>query len=103
MVDKGNVDKHRLSISGSGLGRVVESEKWGREAAIKRTQGYGPLKYRDGAPMPPDRSMPQFKATDGRGPDWADDHPNDWVRGGGANRAEGKPNFDKGIRRPGKV
>jgi len=97
-MDKGNTDKHRYNYSGGF--RAQEEQKWGRAKAEER---YGPLQFRDGAPRPPDRSMPQFKDTDGRGPDWADDHPNDWVRGGGPKQAEGKPNFQPGIRRPGKV
>jgi hypothetical protein len=38
---------------------------------------------------------PQFRNTDGRARDWADDVPeNSWLRGGGKQAAEGKPFFD---------
>jgi hypothetical protein len=92
------VDKHRYSYSG-GV-KAQEEQKWGRAKAEER---YGPLKYRDGAPRPEDRSEPQRLGDSNnlRGPDWKDDHPNDWVRGFGKNgveSAEGKPNFDKGKR-----
>src|SRR5262245_29326190 len=78
--------------------KAQETEKWGRETAESR---YGPLKFRDGAPAPADRSMPQAPECK-RGSDWADDTPNNWVRGFGKNgveSAEGKPNFDKGKKR----
>ncbi len=51
MVDRGNADKHRTGITGNGLGKVlskvVETEKWGHDTAIKR---YGKL---DASPPPP--------------------------------------------------
>src|SRR5262245_34242279 len=100
MVDKGNVDKYRRSMSGL---RVENKETWGRAKAVER---YGKLDFRDGAPRPPDKSEPQFKQTDGRGPDWRDNTAKDWRVGfgkGGTESAQGKPNFQAGIRRPGKV
>src|SRR5262249_34884 len=98
-MDKGNVDKHRRSMSGL---KVEETEKWGTSKAYQR---YGKPQYLHGAPSPPDRSMPQGCgdpwSAGQRGPDWADDHPKDWVRGFGRNgveSAEGKPGFDKSKR-----
>jgi hypothetical protein len=85
--------RHRSSMSGI---RVREQSGWGVDKARER---YGKPQFFDGAPPPKDISEPQFKATDGRGPDWKDDHPNDWVRGGPNESAEGKPGFDKGKRR----
>lgn len=32
-MDKGNANKHRTSIKGSGLGRVTETQKWGQAKA----------------------------------------------------------------------
>jgi hypothetical protein len=95
---KAMVDKHRYSYGG-GI-KAQEEQKWGRAKAEER---YGPLKYRDGAPPPEDGSEPQRLGDRNnlRGPDWKDDHPNDWVRGFGKNgveSAEGRPNFDKGKR-----
>src|SRR5262245_60054317 len=98
MVEKPNVDKHRYSRD--GVGKVVETQKWGRATAEER---YGPLQFRDGAPRPPDRSEPQFKQTDGRGADWRDNTAKDWRVGfgkGGVESAQNKPNFQAGIRRP---
>src|SRR5262245_49211791 len=89
-VDKGNVDKYRRSMSGL---TVTNAETWGRDQARQR---YGQPQSPDMKPK--DMSMPQFKQTDGRGPDWADDHKNDWVRGFGKNgqeSAETMPNFDR--------
>src|SRR5262249_62012361 len=81
----------RTGIPGvKGLGSVVNESAWGTATADRR---YGRLPQVDMRPK--DMSMPQFK-QDGRGPDWADDHPNDWVRGfgkGGIESAEGKPGF----------
>src|SRR5262249_51485271 len=94
--DMANVDKHRYSRD--GVGKVVEEQKWGRAKAEER---YGPLKYRDGAPRPEDRHGPQFR-EDQHGPGYENRTPNDWRRGAGES-AEGKPNFQPGIRRPGKV
>jgi len=82
-MDKNNVDKHRRSMSGL---KVEETEKWGTRKAYER---YGKPEFLHGAPPPKDQSMPQFKATDGRGRDWADDVPvSSWLRGGNEN---GKP------------
>src|SRR5262245_63887300 len=90
-VDKGNKDQHRMKYT-AGIS-AVEEAKWGASKARER---YGRLPQVDMRPK--DMSMPQFKQTDGRAADWADDHPNDWVRGFGKNgveSAEGYPNFDR--------
>jgi hypothetical protein len=54
---------------------------------------------------PRDMSGPQRlgDANNLQGPGYSNDVANDWRRGGGASGAEGKPNFDRGLRRPGKV
>jgi hypothetical protein len=96
-MDKGNVNKHRVKLE--GLGRVVETSKWGADKAISR---YGKLDQPNTRPK--DMSYPQDK-IDQRGPDWQDDHPKDWVRGfgkGGREDATGKPNFDRAYRPRGK-
>jgi len=68
---------------------VDDTQKWGRKTARER---YGSL------PEPnmkaKDMSEPQFP-EDKRGPDWEDDTPNNWLRGGPNESAEGKPSFDK--------
>src|SRR5262245_14830306 len=91
-VDKGNKDQHRYTYSG-GV-KAQETEKWGASTARER---YGRLPQVDMKRK--DMRAPQFP-EDKRGPDWQDDHPNDWVRGKGES-AEGKPGFDhsKGGRR----
>jgi hypothetical protein len=93
MVDRGNVDKHRLSYSG-GI-KAVETEKWGRQTAQER---YGSLKQPD--MRPPDAHAPQKlgDANNLQGPGYANIHRNDWVRGGGAKRAEGKPGYVPGFK-----
>jgi hypothetical protein len=98
MVAKGNVDKHRYSYGG-GV-KAVETEKWGRDTARSR---YGSLKYENGAPRPADASRPQRLGDSGnlQAPGFRNDT-SGWVRGEGGT-AETKPNFDRGIRRPGKV
>jgi hypothetical protein len=88
MVAKGNADKHRYSMSGL---KVQEEEKWGRAKAEER--GYGPLKFRDGAPRPEDQSRPQKLGDSNnlQGNRYSNDTPNDWRRG-----ATTKPGFDRG-------
>jgi hypothetical protein len=82
--------RHRSSMSGI---RVREMSGWGVDKACER---YGKPQFFDGAPSPKDMSEPQFKATDGRGPDWKDDHPNDWIR---ARNEDGRsPNFNPGYK-----
>ena len=88
MVAPGNVDKHRLSMSGL---KAQETEKWGADKAVER---YGKLPTPDMKPK--DTSFPQFK-EDQRGKDWADDHPNDWVRGANEN-ATNRPGYVAGYR-----
>src|SRR5262245_34013057 len=93
MVDRGNVDKHRTSMSGL---KVTEQSKWGHDKALERTKDYGGLRQVDMRPK--DMSMPQGPEYK-RGPDWSDDvSENSWLRGGGKG-GEGKPNFQPGIRR----
>jgi hypothetical protein len=73
MVDRGNVDKHRLNYSG-GI-KAVETEKWGRQTARER---YGTLKQPDMKPK--DMSKPQFR-EDQR--DYSGEIPvSSWLRGG---------------------
>jgi hypothetical protein len=98
MVAPGNVNKHRYGRD--GIGKVVEEQKWGRDKARER---YGPLKYEQGAPRPADASRPQRLGDSNnlQGPGYRNDT-SGWVRGEGGT-AETKPNFDRGIRRPGKV
>jgi hypothetical protein len=91
-MDKGNVNKHRQSMS--GMKGVVEESKWGHAKAIER---YGKLDQVNTRPK--DMSYPQ-DPLDKRGPDWRDDAPNNWIRGKGEN---GKPpNFDRAYRPKGK-
>src|SRR5215475_7253777 len=78
-----------------GLGKVVNETAWGENKALERTKDYGGLKQTDMRPA--DRSYPQDPEAK-RGPDWADDHPNDWVRGGGPNAAEGRPGYVPGYK-----
>jgi hypothetical protein len=56
-MDKGDVDKHRSSMSGL---KAVEMEKWGRGAAERR---YGKLEQPDMKAK--DMSQPQFKEAGG--------------------------------------
>jgi hypothetical protein len=65
--------------------------KWGRRTARER---YGAPKNPD--MKAEDTSAPQKLGDKNnlRGPDWEDDHPNDWVRGKGES-AEGKPDFKR--------
>jgi hypothetical protein len=87
MVAKGNVDKHRRSMSGL---KAEETEKWGNATAYER---YGRPQQPDMKAK--DQSMPQ-DPVDKRGPGWANDVANDWRRG--ANGDGRPPNFDKGKR-----
>ena len=86
--------KARTGIHGiRGLSKVVNDTAWGEAKALER---YG--KDYGGAPKtfgpPPDRSMPHFKDTDGRGKDWADyELKNSWLRG--CAPAENKPGYDR--------
>ena len=70
---------------------VDNTSVWGRKTAKERYGTGGPSKIE---PKFEDRSFPQ-KAGDIQnlqGPDFLDDHPDDWVRGKGES-AEGKPSF----------
>jgi hypothetical protein len=89
MVDRGNTDKHRTGIKGTGvkgLSKVLEESKWGHDKAISR---YGKL---DASPPPPkDMGRPQFKID--QSVKGADDVADGWLRGKGE---DGRPpNFDK--------
>jgi hypothetical protein len=92
----GNVDKHRYSHP-SGIKGVQETSKWDTAKAVE------PIRNPDMKPR--DMSGPQRlgDANNLQGPGYSNDVANDWRRGGGASGAEGKPNFDRGLRRPGKV
>ena len=70
-MDKGNVDKHRLSMSGL---KAVELEKWGRDAARAR---YGEI--RDPNMKAPEQCYPQFKQDQSAGKTYGDVS-NDWRR-----------------------
>jgi hypothetical protein len=91
VVDKGNVDKHRYSMSGA---KVVEESKWGANKARER---YG-APTNQGMTKPEDRSAPQKLGDKNnlRGP--ANDHRNDWVRGRGEDATK-MPNFLPGYRK----
>src|SRR5262245_17146488 len=75
MVDRGNRDGHRQSYS--GMKGVLEESKWGRETARSR---YGKLEQPN--MKADDMSAPQKLGDRNnlRGPDWQDDHKNDWIR-----------------------
>ena len=96
MVDKGNVDKHRHSMSGL---KVQETEKWGADKARER---YGDIRSPDMKPK--DQSAPQKLGDPNNLQDkgYANNHREDWVRGfgkGGVESAETKPGFDHGGKR----
>jgi len=96
-MDKGNINKHRRSMSGL---KVQETEKWGNATAYER---YGKPQYLQGAPQPKDQHAPQRLGDSNnlQGPGYDNDHAKDWVRGFGKNgveSAEGKPGFDKSKR-----
>ena len=91
-MDRGNVDKHRSSMSGL---KVQETEKWGNATAYQR---YGKPQYLRGASAAPNRSMPQ-DPMDKPGDRSYNQVPADsWLRGGGAG-GEGNPNFDHSKKR----
>lgn len=78
--------KHRYGMSGYP---VVETEKWGRNAAERR---YGVPQFRDNPPAdPPDESRPQAR-DDRRGKPSGEVPPRSWLRGGGKG-GESNPNF----------
>jgi len=91
-VDKGNVDKHRRSMSGL---KVQETEKWGNATAYQR---YGKPQYLHGAPMPKDQSLPQDRQSQPLDKTYNEVPASSWLRGGGAG-GEGNPNFDKSKKR----
>lgn len=70
------------------------TDKWGRKTARER---YGSNSNQSLQPVDKEASYPQKLGDKNnlRGPDWQDDHANDWVRGGPNESAEGKPGFDK--------
>ena len=83
MVDKGNTDKHRTGIKGSGLGRITETSKWGADTARSR---YGKLD--NASARPKDMTEPQFK-SDQQGPKYTNDVASGWMRGGDATKYPG--------------
>ena len=86
MVDKGNSDKHRVGITGNGLNKVVETEKWGINTARER---YG--KMAASPPPPKDMARPQFKQD--QSVKGAGDVADGWLRGKGGSGMG--PNFQK--------
>jgi hypothetical protein len=95
MVDKGNRDGHRRSMSGL---KVQETSKWGHDTAIER---YGKLKNTGLLPKDEGACYPQRLGDKNnlQGPDYNNDA-SGWVRGAGEN-AENKPGYVHGYR-PGK-
>jgi hypothetical protein len=91
MVDKNNVDKHRYSLPGV-KGRVVETEKWGRNKAARL---YGEPQSPNMRPK--DESRPQSPENK-QGPKYHNDTASDWRRGygKGGESAEGKPGYVRG-------
>jgi hypothetical protein len=75
MVDKGNVDKHRRSMSGLP---AQEAEKWGRQVARER---YGKLEQPDMKAK--DMSSPQFKEDQPLDKNYNSVPVDSWLRGGG--------------------
>jgi len=96
MVDRGNVNKHRMTYSG-GV-KAVETQKWGSDKAIER---YGKLQQPD--MRPPIQNKPQKLGDPNnlQGPGYDNIHAKDWVRGFGKNgveSAEGKPGYVPGYK-----
>jgi len=94
-MDKGNVDKHRYSMSGI---KAVEEGKHGRSLARAR---YGALDYENSPPpKPADQSRPE-RAGDKdnlQGPGYDNSVPEkSWLRGGGKGGA-GYPGYVPGYR-----
>ena len=96
------MSRFRTGIPGvKGLSKVENEASWGGEKALERTKDYrGP--GNDVSPPMPKPTGPELgyespsnRDVQGRARDWADDVPtNSWLRGGGKQAAEGKPNFD---------
>jgi hypothetical protein len=92
-MDKGNVDKHRRTMSGL---RAQETMKWGADKARSR---YGALDYQNSPPpQPKDQSRPQKLGDSGNLQDRGYDNnaAKDWRLGFGKNgseSAEGYPGF----------
>jgi hypothetical protein len=79
-MDKGNVDKHRRSMSGL---KVEETEKWGNATAYKR---YGRPQQSDMKAK--DMSRPQDPIDQPGDKTYNDVSESSWLRGGGE---KGKP------------
>ena len=95
MVDKGNVDKHRMKYSG-GV-KAVETEKWGRDTARER---YGGTAKTFSRPEIQNKPQKLGDPNNLQAPGYDNIHAKDWVRGfgkGGVESAEGKPNFRPGV------
>jgi hypothetical protein len=95
-MDKGNVDKHRRSMSGL---KAKETMKWGADKARER---YGSLQYDTSPPPPPkDASRPQRLGDPSnlQDKDYDNEVPvTSWLRGGGKG-GESYPCYDKGKKR----
>jgi len=95
------MSRFRTGIPGvKGLSKVENEASWGGEKALERTRDYR-KGAQDVTPPMPDTFAAEHGAergnmhVQGRDVDWADDVPvNSWLRGGGTQAAEGKPNFD---------
>jgi hypothetical protein len=92
MVDRGNVNKHRYSMSGV---KAVEESKWG---AAKAREWVGAPKQVDmtvkGDPTAPQKLGDRNNL---QGPGYRNDHKNDWIRGANET-AENKPGYVPGYR-----
>jgi len=90
------VDKTRTGIPGvKGLERVTNSAEWGERTATERYNG-GTRTF----PSPEIANKPQRLGDKNnlQGPGYDNIVPSDsWLRGGGKNQAEGKPNFHPGV------
>jgi len=88
MVDRGNKDAHRYSMSGLD---VVEKQKWGRDKARERV---GSVKFENGAPPPSGKLQKVQSPADRHAPGYDNDTPGNWLRAAGED-ATSKPNFDR--------
>jgi len=90
-MDKGNVNKHRTSMSGL---KVQEESKWGANKAAER---YGNLRQPDMTAK--DACYPQKLGDENnlQGPRYMNKHRQDWIVGAGES-AEGKPGYVPGYK-----
>jgi len=93
------VDKTRTGIPGhSGLGKVVNESAWGESKATERyggtTRTFPPPEVQNKPQRLGDKNnLQDLPKYDNIVPS------NSWLRGGGGNAAEGKPDFDRSKRR----